>query len=125
MGVDEELVIPNPNLTLLNGAIHPFRTPAYVKYQTKLLSEATKKHIPVDKPINQFTQEQRDFLWDGSSSFEGINGFFKQLELASYKIQNRLMINRYRGYTKCRACGGSRLRTSARRVFVSGKSIPD
>lgn len=125
MGIDEELVIPDTRLSILNRPIHPFRTYAYTKYQTTLLSEATKIGISVDKPLNKFSQDEIDFLWEGNGVYEGINGFFEKIEDHSYKIQNRLLLNRYRGYTKCRACYGSRLRTSARRVFVSNKSIPE
>jgi excinuclease ABC subunit A len=125
MGIDENLVIPDKSLSLAKGAIHPFRTPGFAEHQRSLLRVATKLGIPIDKPVGTFTNEEIDFLWEGAGDYIGINGFFAMLEEKSYKMHYRIIQSRYRGFTRCKACGGSRIRTSARQVFVAGKNIPE
>lgn len=125
IGIDENLVIPDKNLSLSKGAIHPFRTPGFAEHQRALLKVASKKRIPIDRPVSTLTPEQLDFLWEGADEYLGINGFFAMLEEKSYKMHYRILISRYRGFTKCKACGGSRIRTSARQVFINKVNIPE
>jgi excinuclease ABC subunit A len=125
IGIDEDLVIPDKSKSILNGAIQPFRTPRFSEYQISLITEAKKNNIPVDIPYIELTSEQKDFVWEGGGNYAGINGLFKMLEDNNYKMHYRILISRYRGFTDCVACGGSRLRTSARQVFVGNKNIPE
>lgn len=125
IGIDENLVIPDREKSILEGAIHPFQTPKGSKYQALLISVAKRYGIPLSKPVRTFSEEQWDFLWNGRDEYPGINGFFEMLERHSHKIQARVFLSRYRGYTRCTACGGSRLRTSARQVFIADHSIVD
>lgn len=124
IGIDEHLVIPNSTKAIMDGAIHPFTTPTHSKHFKALLQEAQKRNIPINKPVENLTTDQQNFLWDGGGKYIGINGFFKMLEEKSYKMHYRVLISRYRGYTRCQACKGSRLRTSARQVFVADRSLP-
>lgn len=125
MDIDEDLVIPDKSKSLRQGALHPFRTNAFANILSEILESAIKSGISIDKPIKDFTPEEMDFLWNGNEHFWGLNEYFRYLQEKSYKVQNRIMLSRYRGYTTCRACGGSRIRTSARQVFVAGKNIPE
>ncbi|MFC2131197.1 excinuclease ABC subunit UvrA [Bacteroidota bacterium] len=125
IGIDEDLVLPDKSRSLKKGAIHPFNSQTNSKHLRALLRVATMYKIPVDEPIRNFTKSQSDFIWDGAGEYIGINGFFSMLEGKSYKIHYRVLLSRYRGYTKCKACGGSRIRTSGRQVFICGKNIPD
>ncbi len=125
IGIDEDLVIPDKSKSLSKGAIAPFRTPRFSEYQIALVKEAEKNDIPLDIPYLALSDEHKDFVWEGAGNYPGINGFFKMLEDNNYKMHYRVLISRYRGYTNCQACGGSRLRTSARQVFVGGKNIPE
>jgi excinuclease ABC subunit A len=125
VGIDEELVIPNRTKSLKQNAIHPFRGEGFSKHNREMLREAVKKGIDTDKPLEEFTEDEWNFLWEGAGEFFGINGFFQMLEEKSYKLHYRVMTSRYRGYTTCKACNGSRLRTSARQTFVGGKNIPE
>ncbi|NQW30402.1 MAG: excinuclease ABC subunit UvrA [Ignavibacteria bacterium] len=124
VGIDENLVFTDKSATLKRGAIHPFRGDSFGSWLRMLLKEAPIVGIPADKPIYTFTEEQMAMLWNGFGEYEGINGFFKMLEEKTYKTHYRVILSRYRGYTKCSACKGSRLRTAARQVFVAGKNIP-
>lgn len=125
MDIDEDLVIPDKTKSLRQGALHPFRTNSFTNIMNEILEAAIKSGISIDKPIKDFTPEEYDFLWNGNEHFWGLNEYFRYLQEKSYKVQNRIMLARYRGFTTCRACGGSRIRTSARQVFVAGKNIPE
>ncbi|MFN3306315.1 MAG: excinuclease ABC subunit UvrA [Candidatus Kapaibacteriota bacterium] len=125
MDINEDLVIPDKSKSLRQGALHPFRTNSFTNIMNEILDAAVKSGISIDKPIRDFTPEEMDFLWNGNEHFWGLNEYFRYLQEKSYKVQNRMMLARYRGFTTCRACGGSRIRTSARQVFVAGKNIPE
>ncbi len=124
IGIDENLVIPEPYKTLNEMAIHPFRTPAFMHHHRALVKVATKLGIPLNIPFNQLSDEHKRIIWEGYDNYIGINGYFNMLEEKSYKMNYRILLSRYRGYTTCRHCGGSRIRTSARQVFVDGVNIP-
>lgn len=124
MGIDEDLVIPNKQKSLADGAIAPFQTPAHEKYQTTLLGEAQKRNISIDKPLSSLNNEELRFVWDGGGKYAGVKGFFQMVEDNYQKMHYRVLMSRYRGYTRCYDCGGSRLKLSARQVFVGGKNIP-
>ncbi|MFM8180195.1 MAG: excinuclease ABC subunit A, partial [Candidatus Kapaibacterium sp.] len=108
-----------------NGAIHAFKVLQSSAHNRELIANATRAGIRADAPVASFSKEQWEWLWHGDRQYPGLHGYFKELEEKSYKVQNRVMLSRYRGYTRCPSCHGSRLRTSARRVFLGGKSIPD
>ncbi len=125
IGYDEDLIIPNPRLTLSEGAIAPWRTPKLSKYQRELVRIAKTKKIPIDIPYAELNELHKKFIWDGVDGFPGINGFFKILEQKTYKMHIRVLLSKYRGYTKCTACKGSRLRREALQVKINHKSIAD
>lgn len=125
IGIDEDLVIPDSSKSIRKGAIHAFHTPTAAENLRNLIIEATKINLPLDEPIQNLNEEQIRFLWEGGGEYIGLDGYFTELEEKNYKMQNRVTLARYRGYTLCKACSGSRLRTSARRVFVGGKNIPE
>ncbi len=125
VGIDEDLVIPNTGLSIYNDAIYPFRTDAYRHYKDELITHAYKYDIPIHKPWFELTEEQKKIVWKGNKSFYGIHHFFSALEEKSYKIQNRVMLSRYRGKTVCSTCDGKRLRKEANYVKVGNKTISD
>ena len=125
IGIDEELVIPNTGLSIYDDAIFPFRSDSYRHYKEEILAEGYKFDIPIHKPWFELTEEQKDLVWNGNKSIKGINHFFAALEEKSYKIQNRVMLSRYRGKTKCTECNGTRLRKEANYVRVHGKTITE
>jgi len=124
VGIDEHLVFPDKSLSIKRGAIHPFRGETFGSHLRVLLKEAPSRGIPIDKPVLSFTPEQMELLMKGFGEYIGVEGFFRMLEEKSYKTHYRVMLSRYRGYTRCHSCHGSRLRTAARQVFVGGKNIP-
>ena len=94
-------------------------------YRDQLVNNAYKFDFPIHKPYFELSKEDKELLWNGNEHFEGINPFFQFLESKAYKIQNRVMLSRYRGKTKCATCKGKRLRPEATYVYVGDKNIVD
>jgi len=125
IGIDEELVIPNTALSVYENAIFPWRGESMGWYRDELVNNAYKFDFPIHKPFYQLTDAQKDLVWKGNEYFQGLLGFFKELEEKNYKIQNRVMLSRYRGKTKCHSCKGKRLRIEASYVKINSKTVSD
>lgn len=125
MGIDMDLVVPDKDRPLRDGAILPWTTPKFKHNHRELLKVAASTGLRLDVPFSDLTADELDIVMNGHGAFDGINGFFTMLEKKAYKIYYRVLLSRYRGYTLCRACGGSRLRREALYVTVGGKSIAD
>ncbi|HEA29110.1 MAG TPA: excinuclease ABC subunit UvrA [Leeuwenhoekiella sp.] len=125
IGIDEELVIPNTALSVYERAIFPWRGDSMSYYSDQLINNAYKFDFPVHKPYFELSEDQKNLIWEGNEYFEGLNEFFKILESKAYKIQNRVMLSRYRGKTKCRTCNGKRLRKEVEYVKVANTPITD
>ena len=125
IGIDPELVIPDTSKSIFDHAIVPWRSTTMIKYYNKLINSAYLFDFPIHKPYFELTKDNQDLLWKGNSHFTGINDFFKRIEKKNYKIQNRVLISRYRGKTSCTSCKGTRLKESTRFVKIHGKSLGD
>jgi excinuclease ABC subunit A len=125
IGIDEELVIPNTGLSVYESAIFPWRGESMGWYRDVLVNAAYKFDFPIHKPYFELTEEQKSLIWKGNEFFVGLDKFFKELEDKNYKIQNRVMLSRYRGKTKCTTCKGKRLRKEANYITVGNKTISD
>ncbi len=123
--IAEHLVIPDPNLSIYEGAVAPWRGEKMSEWQKYFIAYSKKYNFPIHKPYKDLTEEEKDLLWNGREDLEGINSFFKMLEENTYKIQYRVMLSRYRDKTICRACKGTRLRKETQYVKVYGYSLPD
>jgi excinuclease ABC subunit A len=121
MGIDMEKVVPNPEKTLREGAIHPWTFPKFRENLRSLMRVAAEAGIPVDIPFKDLSDEQVATLRKGYGSFDGLNGFFKKLEKKTYKIHYRVLLSRYRGYTRCQECNGARLRPEALMVRIGNR----
>ncbi len=125
LGIDPQKVIPNTTLSVYEDAIACWRGSSLKYYKDQLLEHAHKFNFPVHKPWFELSPEEQALVWNGNQYFTGINDFFKELEQKSYKIQNRVLLARYRGKTTCPSCKGKRLRQEAFYVQVGGKNIGD
>jgi excinuclease ABC subunit A len=125
MGIDPELVIPDTSKSIYDQAIVPWRGSTMVKFYDKLVNSAYLFDFPIHKPYFELTKVQKELLWKGNSHFTGIHDFFKRIEKKNYKIQNRVLLSRYRGKTSCAQCEGTRLKEEANYVKIGGKSIGD
>ncbi len=125
LGIDEDLVIPNKNLSVYESAIACWRGERMKEWNEKLLLNAYHFNFPVHKPWYRLSEEQKKLLWKGNKYFMGLNAFFHHLEEKSYKIQYRVMLSRYKGRTTCPECKGTRLRKEAAFVKINGRSVSD
>jgi excinuclease ABC subunit A len=125
IGIDENLVIPNKNLSVFDDAIVCWKGETMKKWKERLVSSASLFDFPIHKPFYQLTEAQKDLLWKGNRYFYGLDKFFQHLEEKKYKIQYRVLLSRYRGKTVCPECKGSRLRKEAGYVKVAGRSIQE
>ena len=125
IGLDEDLIVPNTGLSVYENAIYPWRGEIMSWFRDQLVNNAYKFDFPIHKPWYELSAEQRQLVWDGNKYFTGLTSFFKELEEKSYKIQNRVLLARYRGKTRCHSCHGRRLRKEANYVKIQGKSISD
>jgi len=125
IGIDENLVIPDHNLSVYEDAIACWKGETMKKWKERLVANAELFDFPIHKPYYQLTQQQKELLWSGNRYFYGLNRFFKHLEEKKFKIQYRVLLSRYRGKTTCPECKGSRLKKEAGYVRVAGKSIQE
>ncbi|RYZ83638.1 MAG: excinuclease ABC subunit A, partial [Proteobacteria bacterium] len=125
IGIDEELVVPNTALSVFENAIFPWRGESMGAYRDQLVNNGHKFDFPVHKPYFQLSESDRALIWKGNKYFTGLNDFFRELEEKNYKIQNRVMLSRYRGKTKCPDCKGKRLRPETNYIKIDDRTISD
>ncbi|GAB3329421.1 excinuclease ABC subunit UvrA [Larkinella ripae] len=126
LGIDPDLVFPDKNLSVFEGAIAPWRSEKMNdEFLRPLLKNGIRFDFPIHRPYKDLTPEQKETLWTGNKYFQGLNAFFDFVESQTFKVQYRVMLSRYRGKTTCPECRGSRLRRDASYVKVAGKSITD
>ena len=125
IGIDPELVIPDTSKSIFDHAIVPWRGASMLKYYNDLIDSAYLFDFPIHKPYFELAKDQKDLLWKGNSHFTGISKFFKRIEKKNYKIQNRVLLSRYRGKTICGVCKGSRLKESTDYIKINEKSLGD
>jgi excinuclease ABC subunit A len=123
LGIDPKKVIPNESLSVYEGAIAAWKGEKNGLWLDQLISAAHLFDFPIHRAYFELTKEQKKVLWTGNNFFMGINAFFEELQEKTYKIQNRVMLARYRGKTSCSSCGGGRLRTEASYVKIGDKDI--
>jgi len=125
MGIDEQKVIPNPSKSVYEGAIACWKGEKYGLWLNRLLENAHHFDFPVHRAYQDLTKEEKRLLWKGNKYFWGIDDFFEELKEKTYKIQNRVMLARYRGKTTCPTCEGGRLRKEASYVKIAGQPISE
>jgi len=125
IGIDYGLVIPNPLLSLKQGAIEPFTRPTHEWAQKELIKYAASANIDMTEPFADLPDFQQNCIIYGDEGWRGLKGFFEFLETKKYKLHVRVFLAKYRGYTKCPACDGQRLRQEARDVKIGMRSLPE
>lgn len=125
IGIDEDLVIPDQNLSVYQDAVACWRGETMKKWKERLIANSGLFDFPIHKPYYLLGEEQKALLWKGNRYFYGINRFFDHLEEKKYKIQYRVLLSRYRGKTVCPECKGTRLRKEAGYVKVAGRNLQE
>jgi excinuclease ABC subunit A len=123
-GLDRERVLPDPSLSLAEGAVAPFRTPRGQRWQRRLLRACSETGVASERPVAELTASERAWLFEGGEGWPGVQGFFARLERKRYKVGARVLIARYRSFERCPDCQGARLRPEATCVRVDGRSLP-
>jgi excinuclease ABC subunit A len=124
--IDEDLIIPDKNKSIFQHAIHPFSTPKHSKHLSDLIYEGKRNNVNVHVPFKDLKKDEVDKVFKGMGDYLGINKFFRMVEReAAYKIHYRVLLSRYRAYTRCAECGGSRLKKESLYVQFQGKTIKD
>jgi excinuclease ABC subunit A len=123
LGIDANLVIPNPHLSVYDGAVAPWKGEKLSWWKDQFVKEAGKEGFPIHQPILKLTKAQLQQLWKGVGKAYGIDDFFKDVEAHLYKVQFRVLLSRYRGRTDCPDCQGYRLRKEALYVKIADQHI--
>src|SRR5215208_4146154 len=124
IGLDLDLVIPNPGLSLKDGAIEPWTRPQHEWAMTELKQFCRAEKISMTVPFNQLSGSEQEAVIEGRGDWSAVRGFFDWMETKKYKLHVRVFLSKYRGYTLCPVCGGSRLRQEARDVKVGDHTLP-
>ncbi len=122
IGIDEDLVVPNTGKSIFDDAIACWRGEHMGEWKNQFILHCRKNDFPIHKSYSELTSKQKDFLWHGNKVWVGLDGFFKELEKQTYKIQYRVMLARYRGKTICQTCKGTRLRHDTNYVKLIDES---
>lgn len=125
IGIDEDLVIPNKNLSVYEDAIVAWKGDKMSEWKNVLVNSSHKFDFPIHRPYYELSDKEKKLLWSGNKYFQGLSAFFQHLESQAYKIQYRVMLSRYRGKTVCPECHGTRLRKDATYVKVADLAIND
>lgn len=125
LGIDEDLVVPNKNLSVYDDAIVCWRGEKMSEWKNEFIQSTSSHNFPIHRPYFELSEKERNLLWHGAPGVLGIDAFMKMLEENQYKIQFRVMLARYRGKTTCPTCKGARLKPQALYVKVGGMSIAD
>ena len=125
IAISRQSIVPDPRKTLREGAVAPWTTESTQECFEQLVEGAPKAGIPLDVPWEEMTEQQRDAVMDGTEHFYGVMDFFEWLEGRKYRLHVRVLLSRYRSYTVCPQCGGTRLKAEARAVRVCGRNIAE
>ncbi|WNJ17719.1 excinuclease ABC subunit UvrA [Pontibacter sp. G13] len=125
LGIDRDLVIPDKSKSIFDGAVAPWRGEVMSSYKQKWITAAAEQGFPIHRPYYDLTPEEQDQLWDGVPGAMGLTEYFEFLASKTHKIQYRVMLARYRGYTTCPSCKGTRLRKDTQYVKVGPYNIGD
>ncbi len=123
LGISEDLVIPNTSLSVHNYCVAPWKGEKMSTWRKQLVIGAHHSNFPVLTPYKDLTKEEKNQLWYGTTNFKGIHEFFKELQIKIYKIQNRVMLSRYKGKTDCHECKGDRLKKEALAIQIGEYNI--
>ena len=125
MGIDEDLIFPDKELSVYEGAVSPWKGEKMSEWAEPLIKKGILFDFPIHRAYKDLEEEHKQLLWNGNQYFKGLHDFFRYLETQSYKIQYRVMLSRFRGKTTCPDCKGSRIRKDAQYVKIQGQNISE
>lgn len=122
-GIDEDLVIPIPELSIREGVIAPFNSQKFSAHLRDLIKLASREKISIDTPYIDLPKEVKNIIWNGKDEYIGIWNFFEEVKAQAYKVHMRVLYSRYRGYSRCPDCEGYRVRKDAQYIVVGDMHI--
>ncbi len=122
---DEDLIIPDKQLSLSRGAVDPWNKPAYRWWKKQMLDKGKKSGLDMKKPYSAFSEKEKELLFKGGNDFYGIDDFFEDMEGRKYKLHVRVFLSRYRKGVTCPSCGGKRLQREALAYKIAGLDIAE
>jgi excinuclease ABC subunit A len=143
IGIDLDKAVPDPSLTIKQGAIKPFQGERGDECQRDLLKHCKERRIDINTPWEDLEDDVREWIYYGDrkssalseadaleelwrdGKWYGVKGFFDWLETKAYKMHVRIFLSRYRSYTACPECRGKRLQPEALCFKIDGKTLPD
>ena len=125
LGIDEDKVIPNKSISIYDGAINCWKGEKLSRWKERFILNAAKYDFPIHRPYSELQDDEKRIVWNGTKGIKGIRQFFQLLEKENYKVQNRVLLARYRGKNTCPKCNGTRLRKEALYVQVGKRTIND
>ena len=125
LGIDEDKVIPNKSLSIYEGAINCWKGEKLSRWKERFILNSSKHDFPIHRAYTDLSEDEKKLVWNGAKGIKGIRQFFQLLERENYKVQNRVLLARYRGKNTCPECNGTRLRKEALFVKVGEKTIND
>ena len=125
LGIDEDKVIPNKSISIYDGAINCWKGEKLSRWKERFILNAAKYDFPIHRPYSELQDDEKKIVWNGAKGLKGIRQFFQLLEKENYKVQNRVLLARYRGKNTCPECNGTRLRKEALYVQVGKRTIND
>lgn len=123
LALDEEKVVPNPKLTIAQGAVSPFTMPSSASDKRALFDFCKKRRINIHTPWEELSASEKNLIWSGADRFDGVKGFFEYLETKKYKMHVRVFLSRYKSASLCHTCKGSRLNNYVENIFLNQKTI--
>ncbi|MDX1567879.1 MAG: excinuclease ABC subunit UvrA, partial [Longimicrobiales bacterium] len=120
---DEELIIPNPQRSLEDGAVDPWTKPRYDRERDRLRAFAEERGVSMRTPWKELPDDFRETILYGEDGFKGVVPFLRSREKKRYKRYIRVFLRQYQSPVVCRSCDGARLRKEARYVRVGGLTI--
>lgn len=123
--LDEQKIIPNPKLSLREGALYPYTMPSATTHRRELNSFCKKKNIDMEAPWDKLSKKHKQAIWEGAKGFRGVMGLFEHLETKKYKMHVRVFLSRFKGTAPCTDCEGGRLKPITKDVLTDGKSIQE
>lgn len=125
MAIDWDLVIPDPEKSLAQGAIRPWTTPKTASERAHLAELCDAAGIPMDVPWGDLDEADRQLLLDGEADVWGVKDWFEWLEGRTYRTHVRIFLSRYRAYRQCPDCGGARLKPEALAYRIGDRTLAD
>lgn len=125
LGIDEYKVIPNMTMSVYEGAVNCWKGEKLSRWKERFILNSAQHNFPIHRAYLDLTESEKKLLWNGAKGLKGIRQFFKVLEKENYKVQNRVMLARYRGKNSCSECNGSKLRKEAMYVQLGKKTIDE